>query len=62
MTNGESTIHRLRWVAGSALAGTVVFGAFLSWIPGFSGYASEVGAIIGVGAGVLTAFRSDKNY
>ncbi len=56
MTTTDTILHNLRWVAGFGLAGAVLSGVFLSWIPVVGAIAQEIGAVVGFGAGALTAF------
>jgi hypothetical protein len=56
MTTTDTILHNLRWVAGFGLAGAVLSGVFLSWIPVVGAIAQEIGALVGISAGALTAF------
>jgi hypothetical protein len=54
----SSLIHSLRVVAGFALAGAVLSGLTLGWIPALSAISiQEIGGLIGAGAGALAALK-----
>ena len=58
MTKSSNLIHSLRVVAGFALAGAVLSGLTLGWIPALSAVSvQEIGGLIGVGAGVLASLK-----
>jgi len=56
MKKKNSTIHKLRIIAGFALVGSVLTGVFLGWAP-VPFDLRVVGAGVGAFAGAVSAFR-----
>lgn len=57
--DSKSVLHSLRVIAGFSLLGAVVAGTFFGWLPalGLTGI-HELGAVIGVGAGIVASARN----
>jgi hypothetical protein len=57
--DSKSVLHSLRVIAGFSLLGAVVAGTFFGWLPalGLNGI-HELGAVIGVGAGIVASARN----
>ena len=56
----DQAIHKLRVIAGFGLAGAVLAGAALGWIPALNAVGlHEIGGFLGVTAGTIA---SAKNY
>jgi hypothetical protein len=58
VTRTSNLIHSLRLVAGFALAGAVLSGLTLGWIPAFSAISVQgIGGLVGIGVGVLASIK-----
>jgi hypothetical protein len=60
MVKTSNLIHSLRVVAGFALAGAVLSGLTLGWIPALSAVSlQEIGGLVGAGAGLLASLKTN---